>query len=42
MNDLENYIAIKQFLLKFQSMSKKQQNIIIKNFDKKIKELKEE
>lgn len=42
MSELEQYEAIKKFLLKFQNMSFKEQNKLLKKFDKKIEYLKGE
>ena len=42
MSELEEYKAIKKFLLRFQSMSLKEQNKLLKKFDKKIEFLKGE
>ena len=39
---LEIYLDLKIILLDFQKLTKGKQNILIKNLDKKIKELKEE
>ena len=36
MSELEEYEAIKKFLVKFQNMSFKEQNKLLKKFDKKI------
>lgn len=40
MTELEEYITIKKFLLKFQNMSFKEQNALLKKFDRKIDYLK--